>query len=267
MATSCSPVLTADALSADLSLRPQEAREATASLPQLSVILPTYNERENLAPLVQRIKAALRRIPVAYEILVVDDCSPDGTACFAQELSNGLPLRVLERKEEKGLARSVLEGFVAARGECLLVMDADLSHPPERIPEMWEQLTRNSCDLVIGSRYVPGGAIRDWTILRRFSSRVSRRLVFPLTRVKDPLSGFFLVRRGAIENRHLRPAGFKILLEILAKGQCEKITEVPITFEERLHGCSKLTSTVILEYFLQVARLYGERAKSFFKSQ
>ena len=233
---------------------------------QLAIILPTYNECANLAPLVRRIGAALQTLPVKWEILVVDDSSPDGTAQTAEELSKEFPLRVLIRNEKRGLARSVLDGFRIAEGDYLLVMDADLSHPPERIPEMWNLLTQEPCDLVVGSRYVQGGAIRDWTLLRRFTSRISRLLVSPLTNVRDPLSGFFLVHRKVIERKSFRPLGFKILLEILTKGQYTTVREIPITFEERRYGSSKLTSGVILEYLMQVIRLYAEKMKSFFKS-
>lgn len=228
----------------------------------LSLILPTYNERENLAPLVKRIRASLQNLPVDWEILVVDDGSPDGTAHRAEELGREFPLRVLNGHRRWGLARSVAEGFRTTDREFLLVMDADLSHPPERIPAMWDLMTKDPCDLVIGSRYVPGGAIRDWTPLRRLTSRISKLLVCPLTAVKDPLSGFFLLHRRVIENGTFRPAGFKILLEILARGEYETVREVPITFEERLHGSSKLSHRVILAYLLQVLRLYVEKTKS-----
>jgi dolichol-phosphate mannosyltransferase len=231
----------------------------------LSLILPTYNERENLAPIVKRIGAALHGIQSDWEILVVDDSSPDGTARTAEELAKDYPIRVLSRYDKKGLARSVADGFRSGEGEFFLVMDADLSHPPERIPEMWDLISQDSCDLVIGSRYVQGGAIRDWTMLRRLTSRVSKLLVYPLTHVNDPLSGFFLVRKGVVNNGYLRPIGFKILLEILAKGDYRTVREVPITFEERLHGSSKLSYRVILQYLLQVVRLYAEKTISLLK--
>ncbi len=234
-------------------------------MPKLSLILPTYNERENLGPVVNRIGAALRKIPVKWEILVVDDGSPDGTACMAKELASEFPIRVLTRNTRKGLARSVADGFRNGAGEFFLVMDADMSHPPERIPEMWNLITKDSCDLVIGSRYVEGGGIRDWTVLRRLTSKISKLLVHPLTQVNDPLSGFFLVRRTVVNNGYLRPIGFKILLEILAKGDYGTVKEVPITFEERLHGTSKLSRRVMLEYLLQVVRLYAEKAASLLK--
>ncbi len=234
-------------------------------MPELALILPTYNERENLAPLVKRIRASLQDLPVDWEILVVDDGSPDGTARRAEELGREFPLRVLNGQPRRGLARSVAEAFRTTDREFLLVMDADLSHPPERIPAMWELMTKNTCDLVIGSRYVPGGGIRNWTPLRRLSSKISKLLVFPLTRVKDPLSGFFLLRRKVIEKGGFRPAGFKILLEILARGEYETVREVPITFEERLHGSSKLSHRVIAAYLLQVLRLYAEKTKSRFR--
>ncbi len=236
-------------------------------MPKLSLILPTYNERENLAPVVNRIGAALRAIPVKWEILVVDDGSPDGTAHTARELAREFPIRVLSRNTRKGLARSVADGFRTGSGDFFLVMDADMSHPPERIPAMWNQIAQESCDLVIGSRYVEGGGTRDWTVLRRLTSKISKLLVRPLTQVNDPLSGFFLVRKTVVNNGYLRPIGFKILLEILAKGDYRTVREVPITFEERLHGTSKLSHRVMWEYLVQVVRLYLEKAVSAFKQK
>ncbi len=235
-------------------------------MPLLSIIIPTYNELENLGLLVERIKNALQDTPVEWEIIVVDDNSPDGTAQVAEELSKDFPLRLLVRKRTRGLSRSVLEGFTIAKGELLLVMDADLSHQPEHIPAMWDLMIRDSCDLVIGSRYVTGGTIKDFSILRKLTSKISKLLVYPLTRIKDPLAGFFLVRRKVIENRSFNPEGFKILLEILIKGQYERVREIPITFQGRVCGISKLSKDVVLKYLLQVMKLYIETVMSIFKS-
>jgi dolichol-phosphate mannosyltransferase len=228
---------------------------------RLTVILPTYNERDNLLPLLGRIQTVLKALPVEWDVLVVDDNSPDGTAQTAEELSGAFPVRVLVREGRRGLARSVLDGFRLAEGEFFLVMDADLSHPPERISAMWEVMRRNDCDLVVGSRYVSGGKIENWPILRKLTSRASKLLVAPLTSVKDPLSGFFLVRRDAVERRSFDPRGFKILLEILTKGGVRKVREIPITFQDRMHGSSGLSRRVIVDYLLQVIKLYGERVR------
>jgi dolichol-phosphate mannosyltransferase len=226
---------------------------------RLSIVVPTYNERENLFPLTQRIHDALQDLAVEWEILVVDDSSPDGTAVEAKELAHRHPLRVLVRRDKKGLSRSVLEGFREAHGDFLLVMDADLSHPPEAIPVMWETMIDQECDLVVGSRYVPGGRIEGWPFVRRLTSRISKLMAMPLTEVKDPLAGFFLVRKSVVEERPFNPAGFKILLEILVKGRHGKVREVPITFRDRVRGTSKLTHGVVLAYLIQLVALYAGR--------
>ncbi len=234
-------------------------------MPSLSVIIPTYNERENVRPLVERLAKVLRSVPADSEILVVDDDSPDGTARIAEEMAAEFPLRVLVRRGRRGLARSILEGFEAAEGDYLLVMDADLSHPPEQVPRMWEVMTSERCDLVVGSRFVPGGVVAGRTAFRRGLSLLSRLLVSPLTRVKDPLAGFFLVRREVVEGGRFNPIGFKLLLEILVRGGCERVREVPITFRDRDRGASKFSGTVMLEYAVQVVGLYGERIGSILK--
>ena len=235
-------------------------KQGEMAMPRLSIVVPTYNERENLFPLTQRIHDALQDLAVEWEILVVDDNSPDGTAAEAEALARQHPLRVLVRRDKKGLSRSVLEGFREARGDFLLVMDADLSHPPEVIPVMWETMIREECDLVVGSRYVPGGGIEDWPFGRRLTSRIAKLLAMPLTDVKDPLAGFFLVRKSLVEGRAFNPVGFKILLEILAQGGHGKVREVPITFRDRVRGTSKLTHGVVLAYLVQLGALYAGRA-------
>ena len=144
-------------------------------------------------------------------------------------------------------------------------MDADLSHPPEQIPPMLDKMMKEKCDLVIGSRYVHDGAIKDWSIWRKITSNVSKFIVYPLTRVKDPLAGYFIVRRHVIKNTLLNPIGFKILLEILTKGQYETVIEVPIIFQDRVSGSSKLSKGVAFEYLLQVASLYFGKSMSFLK--
>jgi len=235
------------------------------AMPRLSILVPTYNERENLPFLAGRIQAACRELPLEWEILIVDDNSPDGTAGAAETLSRDYPLRLLLRTEKKGLSRSVLHGFRETESEFLLVMDADLSHPPEVIPTMWETMVREDCDVVVGSRYVPGGAIPDWSLSRRVTSRFARFLAQGLTDLKDPMAGLFLVRRTVVENRAFKPLGFKILLEILVRGRCGKIREVPITFRDRTRGTSKLSGVVILAYLEQICSLYIEKVRLLLK--
>jgi len=219
------------------------------SRPHLSLIIPTYNEKDNLTALVERVHRALDgRL---YELIIVDDDSPDGTAELAESLSHTYPIKVICRKGERGLATAVLAGFNWAKGAVLGVIDADLQHPPERIPQLLQEIERGA-SVVVASRYVPGGGIEGWSFIRRLISKgatAAARLVLPsIRKVKDPLSGFFLFRKEVIEDTHLHPIGYKILLEILARGKAESVSEVPYTFRERAEGQSKLNSTEQVNY-------------------
>lgn len=219
------------------------------SAPYLSLIIPTYNERANLAALVQRVHRALNGS--RYELIVVDDDSPDGTAELAEELSRDYPVRVICRKGERGLATAVVAGFNQARGPVLGVIDADLQHPPERIPYLLREIDQGA-SVVVASRYVEGGGIEGWNVVRRTISRgatVLARILLPsLRKVKDPLSGFFLIRKEVIEGVKLEPIGYKILLEVLARGRADSVKEVPYTFQDREGGHSKLNSKEKVNY-------------------
>ncbi len=175
---------------------------------------------------------------------------------MAEELAKSHNLKVLHRTGKLGLSSAVLEGFAAASGDILVVMDADLSHPPEKIPEMVTQITEGRADMVVGSRHVPGGSIEDWPIHRRLLSKAATLLARPLTKVKDPMSGFFALKRSVIEGVELDPVGYKIGLEILVKGRHTKVVEVPIRFANRKAGQSKLGGAVMLRYIDHVTTLY-----------
>ncbi|HLY10831.1 MAG TPA: glycosyltransferase family 2 protein [Planctomycetota bacterium] len=217
----------------------------------VSVIVPTYNEAQNLPALVQRIVAALSPV----EIIVIDDASKDGTADVGRELGKTLPVRVVERKDEKGLSTAVLRGLNEARTELCVVMDADLSHPPEAIPALVKAV-RDGADVAVGSRYVQGGDIDEWPLFRRFASRAGTLLARPLTAVRDPMAGFFCLKRSLLSGVTLKPRGFKILLEILARTGTRKTVEVPIHFEDRAAGASKFSSKERREFLKQVWTLY-----------
>ncbi|MDK2915437.1 MAG: dolichol-phosphate mannosyltransferase [Thermococcaceae archaeon] len=223
---------------------------------KVSVIIPTYNERENLEELFDRIKRALEGYD--YEIIVVDDDSPDKTWELAQTLSEKYPVKVIRRIEEKGLSSAVIRGFREATGDVFVVMDADLQHPPEKIPELLKAI-ENGADVAIASRYVPGGKVENWYWYRKLISRgaiMVGRLALPRIRgVKDPVSGFFALRREVVEGVELNPVGFKILLEILVKGKYSRVEEVPFTFGLRKAGESKLGGKTILSYIKHVYRL------------
>lgn len=214
----------------------------------LSIILPTYNEKNNLSELSGRIKTI---IPDA-EIIVVDDNSPDGTADFARHLG----LKVILRPTRQGLASAVIDGFRLARGDVVCVMDADLSHPPEVIPEMLELIRSGKADLVVGSRLVKGGGARDWTWFKRFISDLARLPACLLTNIKDTTSGFFMLKRSVLEGVNLNPIGYKILLEIIAKGKYRNSAEVPIIFADRKGSKSKMGPVEMGEYLFQLGMLY-----------
>lgn len=223
--------------------------------PGVSIIVPTFRENANITPLVQGIEEAIKGVRGGAEMVIVDDNSRDGTEETVARLGKNW-VRLIIRREERGLASAVLEGFRQARGDILLVMDADLSHPPSAIPALVEAI-RNGADMSIGSRYVPGGSIDgDWSFMRRLNSSAATLLARPLTNAKDPMSGFFALHRDTFaRGRDLRAMGYKIGLEVLVKCGCSDVREVPIRFSDRRAGESKLSLRIQLEYVRQVVRL------------
>lgn len=231
----------------------------------LSIVVPTYNERENLAPLAQRVFAAVD--PATSELLIIDDDSPDGTAEAARAIGDALrerapgdhqPLRCIVRKGERGLATAVVAGLREARGERIIVMDADLSHPPERIPDLVAALNDPAVEMAIGSRFVPGGAVDlDWPLHRRLNSLLGRLLARPLTPVRDMMAGFFCVRRAGLRLSALRPIGYKIALELIVRHRWRRVVEIPIAFTDRAAGKTKLNVGEQLRYLRHLGRLYG----------
>ncbi|HLB86187.1 MAG TPA: glycosyltransferase [Terriglobales bacterium] len=224
---------------------------------KLSVIAPTFNERENIRALVEQVQDALP--DMLYEIIIADDDSPDLTWQMAQEISARDPkVRVLRRTRNHGLGRAVMEGFTAAAGDIVACMDADLQHDPSVLPKMLEKLTRGA-DVVIGSRYATGGSTGDWNWFRRLGSRLATMMARILLGVKltDPMSGYFMMRRNDFLRVHpsLKGEGFKILLEVLVKLRPGAIEEVPYRFRRRLNGASKLSSKVVFQYVRQLWEL------------
>jgi len=227
--------------------------------PTLSVIVPTYNEREIVRQLVDRLCGALRDVP--FEILFVDD-SCDGTDQVIAELARKDPrIRLRHRPARHGLATAVVEGISLAQGEICCVLDADLQHPPECLPLLLCAMNETDADVVVGSRYVAGGSYRTLTRGRRLASWVATAVARLLLRrarlVADPMSGFFAFRRSVVQGVQLSPVGYKILLEILVRGKIRKVAEVPYTFNARAGGRSKLTWRQNWEYLVHVVRLLG----------
>ena len=225
----------------------------------ISIVIPTYNEKDNLGALVARISKACSKGGIDAEIVIVDDNSPDGTGALAEELARTNNLKVIHRADKLGLSSAIIAGFSASSASILVMMDADLSHPPEKIPEMITKIINDEADIVIGSRYTLGGSVEKWSIYRRIVSKGAVLLARGLTKVKDPMSGFFALRRSVIEGIELNPIGFKIGLEILAKGRYARVIEVPVHYVEREAGKSKLDRSEYWNYLKQVAQLYEGR--------
>ena len=224
---------------------------------RLSVISPTLNEAENVPRLVKELERALGEID--YEILIVDDNSPDQTWCVAQDLSSiNHRVKSVRRMQDPGLSVAVIDGFSAAEGDVVACIDADLQHDPSILVRMLDELEQGA-DVVVGSRHIDGGGTGEWNRFRRLQSWVATKTAQLLlgVRLKDPMSGYFLVWRKdfAEVKEHLNGKGFKILLEILANLQTSKIKEVPYTFRLRTQGQSKLSGIVILQYVHQLWRL------------
>jgi dolichol-phosphate mannosyltransferase len=223
----------------------------------VSVIVPTYCEAENLPTLVPRIATALGDAGFRAEIVIVDDDSPDDTEKICEDLAKDYPVRCLVRRDERGLSSAVIHGMHNSTGETLVVMDADLSHPPEKVPDLVRALQVNGTDFVIGSRYVPGGSTDDnWGLFRWLNSKAATVMARPFTSAKDPMAGFFALRRETFDSATgLDPIGYKIGLELMVKAKCRAVSEVPIHFNDRLHGESKLTFKEQLNYLRHLKRL------------
>jgi len=216
----------------------------------VSVIVPTYNEKDNLSELIKRLNKALAGYD--HEILVVDDDSPDETWKLAEELSKNYPVKSIRRTGERGLSTAVLRGLKESIYDTMVVTDADLQHPPEKVPELVDAIKKGA-DIAIGSRFVEGGSVGDWGKSRLYVSKGAKFLAETLFRklrdIKDVESGFFAVKKNVIENVQLKPVGYKILLEILVMGNYQKVTEVPYVFDIRKRGKSKLGFKNVSNYF------------------
>lgn len=226
----------------------------------VSVILPTYREGKNLREMVTRIFRSLGENGLTGECIIVDDDSGDGTESICKDLQREYNLRLIIRKQERGLSTAVIRGLREAVGDVLVVMDADLSHPPEKIPEM-VQFVEDGAEFVLGSRYVEGGEIEEhWGFYRKLNSKVATLMAYFLTNLKDPMSGFFCIPKRTLEAcRELSPIGYKIALEIIVKSGAKKVAEVPIFFSRRKHGESKMNFKEQLLYLRHVGRLYRFR--------
>ena len=235
----------------------------------MSVIIPTYNESENIPVLLKRLSSLNMGSTGSLEVLFIDDNSPDLTweAAIRHCVNTDLNVIVVRRFGRRGLSSAIIDGFMFAKGEYLTVMDADLQHPPEYIPRLLSAALKGH-ELVIASRYVAGGGTEGWSLLRTLISRgatlLARIMLLEARSVRDPMSGFFLVKRTLLSRcSKLNPLGFKILLEILVKCSPASVAEVPYIFRQRLKGRSKLGLKTIFEYVVHVLKLSGWRPFKF----
>lgn len=227
---------------------------------RFSIVIPTYNEAGGIERLIRSLGQVFVENGLDGEIVVVDDNSPDGTGTIVDALATEFPVRCLHRPGKLGLSSGVIEGWKFARPDSVALgaMDADFSHDVAIVPRMVRAL-EEGYGLAVGSRYVQGGGITNWPWRRIVTSKVACMLAQPLTRIKDITSGYFLVRRDAIDGVELDPIGFKIGLEVIAKGHYGRAIEIPYVFTDRVAGESKLNEKEIFNYLKQLRKLYAAR--------
>lgn len=235
-------------------MRPEISRKE-----KLAIIIPTYNEKKNIGEVIRRIEKTL--VNFAFELIIVDDNSPDGTATVVRQQNEVYGnIKLLERKKKLGLSSAISAGFERADpvSEIFAVMDADMQHPPELLTRMYNEILKGN-DLVIASRYMNGGIIREWSLQRKIVSRIGNSMahvLLPKTRkVNDIMSGYFMLKRNVLDKVKLESIGYKILLEIVVKGKYEFLCEVPVVFEPRKNGNSNLSIEELRNYFVDVRRL------------
>jgi dolichol-phosphate mannosyltransferase len=229
---------------------------ATPGAPALSIVVPTYNERDRLPELAASIFRAYEAERLDGELIVVDDNSPDGTGALAEDLARRHRIRVLHRPGKLGLGTAVIDGFNASRAPIVGVIDADMSHPPGLLPRMAAIMQQADADVVVASRYIPGGGTHNWPLGRLVMSRLACVMAARLTPVRDATSGFFLIRRDLARGVRISAGGFKICLELLVRGRPARVVEVPYVFEGRTAGESKMNLKEALGYLGQLRDLH-----------
>jgi dolichol-phosphate mannosyltransferase len=225
----------------------------------LTMVVPTYNERDRLGELASTLFDACGQHGVELELVIVDDNSPDGTGAIADELARTRRMQVIHRAGKLGLGTAVVAGFGVASSEIVGVMDADFSHPPALVPRMLAVLRATSADVLVASRYVPGGSTPDWPLMRRIMSRSACLAARGLSPIRDAASGFFLIRRAIAQGAQIKAGGFKICLELLVRAWPTRIVEIPYRFDDRELGESKMSKKEAAGYLFQLKDLYGVR--------
>ena len=238
-----------------------EARITTR--PKISIIIPTYNESQNILNVLKSIGDIIPK-NILTQTIVIDDNSPDGTGRIVEDYLRtvkkiaGHTINIIHRKTKNGLSSAILNGIQHATGDTIIVMDSDLSHPPQIIPKMIETLKQYQCDVVVASRYITGGKINGWNIKRKLISRVATIIAKRGLgiKTKDPMSGFFAFRKAILKGLHFDAIGYKLLLEILVKKRGVIVQEIPYTFQDRKLGSSKLDFAIVVDYIKSVWKLY-----------
>lgn len=230
----------------------------------LALVVPTLHEAANIERILERIRSSLDLLNIPYEIIIVDDDSQDGTSEVVRGISDADPrVRLLVRTGARGLGGAVVHGWEHSSAAVVGVIDADFQHPPELLPRLWKAM-ESGADLALASRYAEHGSLRHWNPLRYALSRLAIWLTWPIQKpaihVRDPMSGFFLVRRDCIRDVHIETQGFKILLEILVRGNIQSVAEVPFSFGLRQAGSSKAGIREGLDYIRLLGRLYRAAA-------
>ncbi len=233
---------------------------------QVSIIIPTYNESQNIVKILHTISKYVPK-NISTEAIVVDDNSPDGTGKIVEEYLKdfkkvaGYTINIIHRKAKEGLSSAILNGIQNAKGETIVVMDSDFSHPPQIIPKMIEAFKQYQCDLVVASRYIREGKIEGWTTKRKLMSKIAIMIAKRGlgVKIKDPMSGFFAFKKNIIKGLNFDALGYKFLLEILVKTNGISIKEIPYTFENRQFGSSKLDNSIIIDYVRSVWKLYKSK--------
>ena len=230
---------------------------------QISIIIPTYNESQNIVKILKSIKENLPT-NIISQTIVVDDNSPDGTGKIVEEYLKDFKkiadhtIEIIHRKAKDGLGSAILKGIQQASGDTIVVMDSDFSHPPQIIPKLIESIKKYQYDIAVASRYIKGGKIKGWSIKRKIMSKFATLIAKKGLGIdaKDPMSGFFAFKKNILNGLNIDAIGYKILLEILVKTKNVTIKEIPYTFQDREFGSSKLSIKTILDYFKSVLKLY-----------
>jgi len=227
----------------------------------ISIVIPTYNESRNIVRILDSLNISIPR-DLDAEVIVVDDNSPDGTSNtveeYAKRQDKGLDIQVIKRTNKRGLSSAIVKGIEHAKGDAVVVMDSDLSHPTQTIPKMIEELHKSDCDIVVASRYIKGGSISGWPFKRKLISKGATKIAQHGLgiKIKDPMSGFFAFKRNIVNNIKFDAIGYKILLEILVKAKNAKVKEIPYNFIDRTSGSSKMSISVGVDYLKSVWKLY-----------